>query len=123
MDRSAAYAARWAAKNIVAAGLARRCEISLAYAIGVAEPVSVHVESFGTGTMPDDAIAQRVSKVFDFRPQAVIERLRLRTPIYRATAAYGHFGRKPYSETTAAGELNFFPWEQLDRVDELRNGG
>ena len=123
VDRSAAYAARWAAKNIVAAGLARRCEISLAYAIGVAEPVSVHVESFGTGTMPDDAIAERVRRVFDFRPQAVIERLRLRTPIYRPTAAYGHFGRTPYSEKGAGGELHFFPWEQLDRVDELRNGG
>ena len=120
VDRSAAYAARWAAKNVVGAGLARRCEIALAYAIGVPEPVSIHVESFGTGRIADERIAAAVAEVFDFRPRSLTERLGLRSPIYRPTATYGHFGRKPYTETLGSHELRFFPWEQLDRVDELR---
>jgi S-adenosylmethionine synthetase len=121
VDRSAAYAARWAAKNVVAAGLARRCEIQLAYAIGVAEPVSVYVDSFGTGVIPDDRIAAAVREVFEFRPHAIIEALSLRKPIYRPTAAYGHFGRKnEMVQMNGAGEVELFRWEKLDRVEELR---
>ena len=111
VDRSATYAVRWIAKNVVAAGLASRVAIQVAYAIGVPEPVSVMVDSFGTGTMGDDALAQRVEEVFDLRPTAIIERLDLRRPIYRRTAAYGHFGREP--------ENGGFTWERTDRVDEL----
>jgi len=110
VDRSAAYAARYVAKNIVAAGLARRCEIQLAYAIGVAKPVSVLVDTFGTGVIPDSEIEQRVKAVFDLRPEAIIHRLGLRKPIYRKTAAYGHFGR------TEDG----FPWEQTDMAERLK---
>ena len=99
----------WAAKNVVAAGRADRCQIQLAYAIGVARPVSVRVDTFGTGTVPDEALERAVSRVFDFRPSAIIEWLGLRRPIYRQTAAYGHFGRP---------ELDL-PWERTDRVDEL----
>ena len=110
VDRSAAYAARWAAKNVVAAGLARRCQIQLAYAIGVAEPVSVLVESFGTGTVSDDVLGEAVRKVFDFRPAAIIRDLDLRRPIYRKLAAYGHMGREDLSVR----------WEDTDRVDALR---
>ena len=121
VDRSAAYAARWAARNVVAAGLAGRCEIQLAYAIGVIEPVSVHVETFGTGEIPDDRIAAAVSEVFDFRPLAIIETLDLRSPIYRPTAAYGHFGRTPATSEGPQGEsVELFPWERDDRVDDLR---
>jgi S-adenosylmethionine synthetase len=122
VDRSAAYAARWAAKNMVAAGLARRCEIQLAYAIGVVEPVSVHVQSFGTGELPDDQLSKAVAEVFDFRPKAIIDRLGLRNPIYTPTAAYGHFGRTPERTVPDAGgpEVLFFPWEQTDRVDDLK---
>ena len=109
VDRSAAYAARHAARNVVAAGLADRCQIQLAYAIGVAEPVSVRVETFGTGTLPDDELAELVKKVFDFRPSAIIERLDLRRPIYRQTAAYGHFGRTDID----------LPWEREDFVKRL----
>ncbi len=109
VDRSAAYAARWAAKNVVAAGLARRCQIQLAYAIGVAEPVSVQVETFGTGTVPDAQIEAAVRKVFDFRPAAIIRDLDLRRPIYRRLAAYGHMGREDLHVR----------WEDTDRVDEL----
>ena len=109
VDRSAAYAARHAAKNVVAAGLSDRCEIQLAYAIGVARPVSVMVDTFGTGKLPDDELAKKVSKVFDFRPAAIIERLGLRAPIYAQTAAYGHFGRTDVD----------FSWEKLDYVDKL----
>lgn len=108
VDRSAAYAARHVAKNIVGAGLADRCEVQLAYAIGVAQPVSVNVDTFGTGKLPDDEIAQKIKDIFDLRPSAIISRLNLRRPIYRATAAYGHFGR------------NEFPWEQLDYVEKLK---
>ena len=111
VDRSAAYAARWAAKNVVAAGLAKRCQIQLAYAIGVAEPVSVLVETFGTGVVSDDKLSEAVSKVFDFRPTAIIRDLNLRRPIYRQTAAYGHFGRTDVD----------LPWEHVDHIDALKN--
>ncbi len=110
VDRSAAYAARWAAKNVVAAGLARRCQIQLAYAIGVAEPVSVLVETFGTGIVGDDKLSEAVSSVFDFRPSAIIRDLDLRKPIYRNLAAYGHMGR----EDLDVG------WEKRNKVDELK---
>ena len=110
VDRSAAYAARWAAKNVVAAGLAKRCQIQLAYAIGVAEPVSVLVETFGTGVVGDDKLSEAVSKVFDFRPTAIIRDLDLRKPLYRKLAAYGHMGR----EDLGVG------WEKLNKVDELK---
>ena len=110
VDRSAAYAARWAAKNVVAAGLAKRCQIQLAYAIGVAEPVSVLVETFGTGIVPDTQIEQAVRKVFDFRPASIIRDLELRRPIYRKLAAYGHMGREDLGVR----------WEDTDRVDVLR---
>ncbi|HYR06147.1 MAG TPA: methionine adenosyltransferase [Longimicrobium sp.] len=119
VDRSAAYAARWAAKNVVAAGLADRCEIQLAYAIGVAEPVSVRVDTFGTGKTDEEAIERAVASVFDFRPLAIIEALTLRTAIYKPTAAYGHFGRHP--EVQENGQhLQLFPWELTNRVDELK---
>ena len=111
VDRSAAYAARYAAKNVVAAGLAERCQIQLAYAIGVAEPVSVLVDTFGTGKAGDEAISAAVRKVFDFRPAAIIRDLDLRRPIYRQTAAYGHFGRTDID----------LPWEREDRVEALKN--
>ena len=110
VDRSAAYAARWAAKNVVAAGLARRCQIQLAYAIGVAEPVSVLVETFGTGVVSDDKLAEAVRRVFDFRPAAIIRDLDLRRPIYRKLAAYGHMGREDLSVR----------WEDTDRAQALR---
>ena len=110
VDRSAAYAARWAAKNVVAAGLARRCQIQLAYAIGVAEPVSVLVESFGTGTVSDEVLGEAVRKVFDFRPAAIIRDLDLRRPIYRKLAAYGHMGREDLGVR----------WEDTDRAEALR---
>ena len=110
VDRSAAYAARYVAKNIVAAGLARRCELQLAYAIGVAQPVSILVDTQGTGLLPDDALEQLVREQFDLRPEAIIEMLGLRRPIYRQTAAYGHFGRTDID----------LPWERTDRADALR---
>ena len=120
VDRSGAYAARWAAKNVIAAGLAERCEIQLAYAIGVAEPVSVRVDSFGTGTVNDLAIAGALREVFDFRPGRIIEDLGLRAPIYRPTAAYGHFGRDPEKKRIDGREFDLFPWERVDRADALR---
>jgi S-adenosylmethionine synthetase len=110
VDRSAAYAARWVAKNLVAAGAADKLEIQLAYAIGVAKPVSIEVETFGTGKVDEDKIVEVVEKVFDLRPGAIIRDLDLRRPIYKQTAAYGHFGRN---------DLNL-PWEQLNKVDEIR---
>ena len=110
VDRSAAYAARYAAKNVVAAGLADRCQIQLAYAIGVAEPVSILVDTFGTGTVSDEAISAAVRKVFDFRPAAIIRDLDLLRPIYRQTAAYGHFGRTDID----------LPWEREDRTEALK---
>ena len=113
VDRSAAYGARWVAKNLVAAGAADRCEIQVAYAIGVAEPVSVLVETFGTHHVGPDAINTAVNDVFDLRPAALLNDLELRRPIYAATAAYGHFGREPEGVT--------FPWERLDRVDDLKS--
>lgn len=111
VDRSASYMARYVAKNIVAAGLARKCEVQLAYAIGVAEPVSVMINSFGTGKIPSNKIAEIVRDEFDMRPAAIIQQLDLLRPIYRQTAAYGHFGR----------ELPGFTWEVTDRVDSLRS--
>lgn len=110
VDRSAAYAARWVAKNIVAAGLADRCEIQLAYAIGVARPLSIYVDTFGTATVPEGDIESAVAEVFDLRPAAIIDALQLRRPIYRLTSNYGHFGR----------ELPEFTWERTDKVDALR---
>jgi S-adenosylmethionine synthetase len=110
VDRSAAYAARYAAKNIVAAGLADRVEIQVAYAIGVAHPLSVNVETFGTGRIPDDRIADLVSAHFDLRPGAIIRDLGLRVPIYQKTAAYGHFGRDDIE----------FPWERIDKAELLK---
>ena len=110
VDRSATYAARWAAKNVVAAGLADKCEIQLAYAIGVAKPVSVLVDTFGTGKIEDEKIAQLVEKNFDLRPAAIIRDLELRRPIYRQTAAYGHFGRTDVD----------LPWEHTDKAEVLR---
>ncbi len=121
VDRSGAYAARWAAKNVIAAGLARRCEIQLAYAIGVAEPVSIRVDTFQTGEVPDGRIAEAVSAVFDFRPLSIIETLDLRNPIYRATAAYGHFGRTAETRRADGRDLRFFPWEGVERADDLRS--
>lgn len=120
VDRSAAYAARWAAKNVVAAQLANRCELSLAYAIGVADPVAVQVETFGTAKVPDAVIVSALRDVFDFRPKAIIETLELRNPIYRPTAAYGHFGRTPYRAKVHGKELQFFAWELTNRVDDLK---
>ncbi|KQX10715.1 S-adenosylmethionine synthetase [Streptomyces sp. Root431] len=111
VDRSAAYAMRWVAKNVVAAGLARRCEVQVAYAIGKAEPVGLFVETFGTGTLPDERIQEAVSEVFDLRPAAIIRDLDLKRPIYAETAAYGHFGR----------ELPEFTWERTDRVEALKS--
>ena len=110
VDRSAAYAARWVAKNVVAAGLADRCQVQLAYAIGVARPVSVRVDTFGTGTVSDAALEAAVEKVFDLRPTAIIRTLELQRPIYRQTAAYGHFGRTDLD----------LPWERTNRTEELK---
>jgi S-adenosylmethionine synthetase len=110
VDRSAAYAARWAAKNVVAAGMAGRCEIQVAYAIGVARPLSVNVETFGTGALDDEDIAKLIDQVFDLRPGAIIRDLDLRRPIYRKTAAYGHFGRDDID----------LPWEQTNKVEALK---
>ncbi len=110
VDRSAAYAARWVAKNVVAAGLADRCEIQLSYAIGVAQPLSVYVETFGTGRVDDGTISALIQKHFDLRPGAIISQLKLRRPIYRNTAAYGHFGRDDIDA----------PWENTDKADILR---
>jgi S-adenosylmethionine synthetase len=123
VDRSATYAARWAAKNVVAAGAAHRCEIQLAYAIGVAEPVSVHVDTFGTSEVGEEEISEALREVFDFKPSAIIESLGLRRPIYTATAAYGHFGRTPEqveSPIPGVGVVTHFPWERTDRVVDLR---
>lgn len=109
VDRSAAYAARWIAKNVVAARLAKKCEIQLAYAIGVAQPVSILVETFGTGIVSDEKISEAIAKTFDLRPGAIIKELDLRRPIYRKTAAYGHFGR----------EDEDFTWEKINKIDDL----
>ncbi len=110
VDRSAAYAARWVAKNVVAAGLAKKCEVQLAYAIGVAKPVSILVDTFGTGIVDDEKIAEIVNKNFDLRPGAIIRDLKLRRPIYKQTAAYGHFGRTDIE----------LPWEETNKVEALK---
>jgi S-adenosylmethionine synthetase len=110
VDRSAAYAARWVAKNVVAAGLADRCEVQVAYAIGVARPLSVNIETFGTGKVSDEALVKAVNDVFDLRPGAIIADLKLRRPIYQQTAAYGHFGRTDVD----------LPWEQTNKVSALK---
>ncbi|MBX7137796.1 MAG: methionine adenosyltransferase [Oligoflexia bacterium] len=112
VDRSAAYAARHMAKNIVGAGLAKKCEVQVAYAIGVAKPVSVYVETFGTAAVDPDKIAANAVEIFDLTPRGIIKALNLLKPIYQATAAYGHFGREPSGDT--------FPWEKLDKVDALK---
>jgi S-adenosylmethionine synthetase len=111
VDRSASYAMRWVAKNVVAAGLAQRCEVQVAYAIGKAQPVGFYVDCFGTESVPADRIATAVREVFDLRPAALIRDLDLLRPIYTQTAAYGHFGR----------ELSAFTWERTDRADQLRS--
>ena len=110
VDRSAAYAARYVAKNIVAAGIAKKCEVQLAYAIGVAHPVSVMVDTFGTGIYPDDNIAEAVKKVFDLRPSAIIDKLDLKKPIYSSLSAYGHMGREDLGVS----------WEKTDKTEELK---
>ena len=112
VDRSAAYMARYIAKNIVAAELAQRCEVQLAYVIGVAQPVSVAVDTFDTGLVPEKKLARIVQELFDLRPKSIIQTLDLKRPIYRATAAYGHFGRTP-------GD-GHFTWEKTDRVEDLK---
>jgi S-adenosylmethionine synthetase len=113
VDRSACYMARYVAKNVVAAGLASRCEIQVAYAIGVAEPVSILIDTFDTGVVPDQKLSSALRELFDFRPAGIIKTLGLKRPIYKATAAYGHFGRVPHN--------GLFPWEQTDMVDPLRS--
>jgi S-adenosylmethionine synthetase len=112
VDRSAAYMARYIAKNIVAARLAERCEVQLAYVIGVAEPVSVTVDTFDTGVIPETELARLVRELFDLRPKRIIESLSLKRPIYRPTASYGHFGR--------TAENGFFTWEKTDRAEDLK---
>ena len=111
VDRSAAYAARYVAKNIVAAGLAAKCEIQLSYAIGVAQPTSIRVDTFGTGKLSDEKLVDIVRKHFDLRPAGIIKMLDLRRPIYKQTSAYGHFGRN---------DLNL-PWERIDKAEELKS--
>ncbi|RBP27535.1 methionine adenosyltransferase [Marinobacter pelagius] len=121
VDRSAAYAGRYVAKNIVAAGLADKCEIQVSYAIGVAQPTSISLNTFGTGKISDDRIIELVRQNFDLRPYAITRMLDLLHPMYRATAAYGHFGRDPF-EMTAGGEtFTAFPWEKTDRAEALRD--
>ena len=123
VDRSAAYAARWVAKNVVEAKLARRCEVQVAYAIGVARPVSVMVQTFGTGVIPDPQIERIVGEVFDLTPKGIIDALKLRRPIYSRTATYGHFGRRPiagvYQNGTKSHKVDLFTWERTDRVKDL----
>ena len=125
VDRSAAYAARYVAKNIVAAGIADRCEVQVSYAIGVAEPTSISVTTFGTGKVADEVIEKLIRKHFDLRPYGILQMLDLVHPIYQRTASYGHFGRKPrqVTYTDGAGEQQFataFSWEQTDKAEELR---
>ena len=124
VDRSGAYAMRWVAKNIVAAGLAERCEVQVAYAIGVAQPVSIMIDTFATGTVPQQAIEDAVRDVFDLTPHGIITQLKLREPIYRVTAAYGHFGRTPqrirFTDENGSREVDAFTWEATNRVEELR---
>jgi len=123
VDRSAAYAARWVAKNVVEAKLARRCEVQVAYAIGVARPVSVMVQTFGSGVIPDTQIERLFNEVFDLTPRGIIDALKLRRPIYTRTATYGHFGRRPtsgvYQNGTKDHRIDLFTWERTDRVKDL----
>jgi S-adenosylmethionine synthetase len=123
VDRSAAYATRWVAKNIVEARLARRCEVQVAYAIGVARPVSIMVQTFGTGSLPDAEIERIVGEVFDLTPRGIIDALKLKRPIYGQTATYGHFGRRPFSgvyqDDGKSQKVDFFTWERTDRVKDL----
>jgi S-adenosylmethionine synthetase len=123
VDRSAAYATRWVAKNIIEARLARRCEVQIAYAIGVARPVSIMVQTFGTGVLPDPTLERIVGEVFDLTPKGIIDALKLKRPIYSQTAAYGHFGRRPFSGTYQDNgkrlKVDYFTWEQTDRVKDL----
>ncbi len=121
VDRSAAYAARWVAKNIVAAELAKRCEVQVAYAIGVAEPVSVMVDTFGTGKTSDESLVQAIRKVFDLTPGGIINDLDLRKPIYRPTAAYGHFGRKSVDAEAHGQPVRLFSWENPTKISDLQN--
>ena len=120
VDRSAAYAARWVAKNIVAAKLATRCEVQVAYAIGVAKPVSVMVDTFGTGAVDERVIMKAVERVFDLTPRGIIAALDLKKPIYGPTAAYGHFGRTPEKATRFGKSVSLFTWERTNKVAELR---
>lgn len=128
VDRSAAYAARHIAKNMVAAGVAQEMLVQIAYAIGVARPVSVFVDTYGTGIVPDTEIARRIENLFDLRPAAIIRKFELKNPIYEPTAAYGHFGRKPYTKSVKVGKpgcqtdkiVQFFAWEKLDAVEEIK---
>ena len=120
VDRSACYAARWVAKNIVAAGLARRCEVQVAYAIGVAEPVSVRVDTFGTATVPEARILDAVNANFDLTPKGITTALDLRKPIYSATAAYGHFGRTPVKIGSGRNAATLFTWERTDKAAALK---
>ncbi|MGH7918260.1 MAG: methionine adenosyltransferase domain-containing protein, partial [Candidatus Binataceae bacterium] len=113
VDRSACYMARHVAKNVVAAGLAKKCEIQVAYAIGIAEPVSILVDTFDTGQVPDAKLSSALRELFDFRPAGIIKTLELKNPIYEETAAYGHFGRTPHD--------SHFTWERTDMVDALKN--
>jgi S-adenosylmethionine synthetase len=121
VDRSAAYAGRYVAKNIVAAGLADKCEIQVSYAIGVAQPTSISLNTFGTGKISDDKIIQLVREHFDLRPYAITRMLDLLHPMYRATAAYGHFGREPYEMTVGGKTFTAFPWEKTDRAAALKD--
>lgn len=128
VDRSAAYAARHIAKNMVAAGVAQEMLVQIAYAIGVARPVSIFVDTYGTGIVPDAEIARRIENLFDLRPAAIIRKFELKNPIYEPTAAYGHFGRKPYTKSVKVGKpgcqtdklVQFFAWEKLDAVEEIK---
>jgi len=120
VDRSACYAARWVAKNIVAAGLARRCEVQVAYAIGVAEPVSIRVDTFGTATVPEARILDAVKANFDLTPKGITSALDLRKPIYGATAAYGHFGRTPQKVGSGRNAATLFTWERTDKAAALK---
>lgn len=128
VDRSAAYAARHIAKNMVAAGVADEMLVQVAYAIGVARPVSIFVDTYGTGIVPDAEIARKIEELFDLRPAAIIRKFELKNPIYEQTAAYGHFGRKPYTKTVKVGKpghqtdklVQFFGWEKLDAVDAIK---
>jgi len=120
VDRCAAYAARWVAKNIVAAGLAHRCELQLAYAIGVREPVSVMVDTFGTASVDETSIEHAVRDVFDLTPRGIIDALGLRAPIYQRTASYGHFGRETCSTQRNGRDVTYFSWERTDRIEALK---